>query len=107
MPALKCPFLGRMGKDLPLFSSLWTEGAWGRGVWGSMCGILYAYMPSLLTFEYKHAEVTKCRNPMKTILSSSSCLCFMDASLVAGPFRGWRTMPRGRREAVSGSGVLG
>lgn len=102
------PFLGGTRKDLPLLSSVSVRGAWGRGVWGSMCGILYVHVPRLLLFEYKHAgEVTACRNPVKTLYSGPLLACFMDACLIAGSFRGWRTMTTTRREAAPGSRVLG
>lgn len=101
------PFLGGMRKDLSLLSTVCARGAWGRDVWGSMCGILYVHVPRLL-FECKHAgEVTACRNPVKTLYSGPLLACFMDACLVAGSFRGWRTMTMTRREAAPGSGVLG
>lgn len=95
-------FLGGMEKNLPLLSSVCKMSV------GKRCPGQHVHVPSLLTFEYKHAwEVTKCRNPMKTLLFSSSCLCFMAACLVAGPYRGWRTMMRTRRESALGNHVLG
>lgn len=57
-------FLGGMEKNLLLLSSVCKMSV------GKRCPGQHVHVPNLLTFEYKRAgEVTKCRNPMKTLYS--------------------------------------
>lgn len=99
-------YLGGMGKDLPLFSSVCARGArhrdLGQRVWylSWSCAQPVDIWREVCWTSEKNAEI------QWRLCKLSSCLCFMDACLF-WPIQGWRTKTGARKKAAPGSGVLG